>query len=199
MNIQQWVSITSENVILNGEPLVTESTGAELLKELYRKRINDYPKFFKMDELSRLGFVASELLLQCESPRVQDIESRAVILFNRSGSMCNDRKYQKTIDNMNDYFPSPLIFVYTLSNIVTGEIAIRNKYYGETSFYVLRDFSTQTIVDIVETAFLDDMTESVICGWMDCDDRDNYCACLFLVGNGGESFNIEEINKKYIL
>lgn len=199
MNIVQWIRITPEKVILNGERLQTESIGAALLTELYRKRINDYPKFFKMDELSRLGFVASELLLQGESPRLNNIESRAVVFFNRSGSLCNDMKYQKTIDDVNDYFPSPSIFVYTLPNIVTGEIAIRNKYYGETSFYVLRDFDARTIVDVVSASFLDDMTESALCGWLDCDDRDNFSACLFIVGKNGGSFNVENINKKYIL
>lgn len=199
MKLCQWIRITPERVVLNGDRLETACTGAELLTELYRKRINDYPKFFKMDELSRLGFVASELLLQCESPRLHDVESRAVILFNQSSSLCNDRKYQKTIDDMDDYFPSPSIFVYTLPNIVTGEIAIRNKYFGETSFYVLRDFDARTIYETVKAAFLDAMTESAICGWLDCDDRDTFSACLFLVEKGGDGFNIENINTKYRL
>ena len=128
MTKKQWVKITPERVILNGEPLITTAQGAALLTEIYRSRVNDYPKFFKMDELSKLGFIASELLLQAEGDRHQDSEDRAVILFNRSSSVTNDRKYQDTIQRPDDYFPSPALFVYTLPNIVTGEIAIRNGY-----------------------------------------------------------------------
>ena len=43
-------------------------------------------------------------------------------------------RFQETIQHADSYYPSPALFVYTLPNIVTGEIAIRNKYYGETSF-----------------------------------------------------------------
>ena len=43
--------------------------GAEKLVELYRTHVGNYPKFFKMDPLCRLGFVASEMLLNQENPR----------------------------------------------------------------------------------------------------------------------------------
>ena len=108
-----------------------------MLVELYREYVKDYPKFFKMDTLSRLGFMAAELLLQAEgAERFVPREDRAVILANRSASIKNDKDYLETISEGN-YYPSPALFVYTLPNIVTGEIAIRNKYLGETAFYVL--------------------------------------------------------------
>ena len=34
------------------------------LTDLYRRYVGDYPKFFKMDGLSKLGFVATEMLLK---------------------------------------------------------------------------------------------------------------------------------------
>ena len=107
---------------------------------IYKQYIDDYPKFYKMDSLSRLGFVATELLLNAEGQR-KDIptEDRAVILFNRSSSIMADKKYLVSIKDPEDYFPSPSVFVYTLPNIVTGEIAMRNLYHGETSFYITDD------------------------------------------------------------
>ena len=175
------VHLTPTYAEVNGRRLPTTSQGAELLTELYRSRINDYPKFFKMDELSRLGFVASELLLQAAGDRHADSEDRAVILFGRSGSLVNDRKYQATISQSDDFFPSPALFVYTLPNIVTGEIAIRNHYYGETSFYVLDEHDERLINQVVSASFLDGTTSSAICGWVDCKSRDQFEAHLRLV------------------
>ena len=175
------VRITPECVMVDGVQLQTNATGAALLTELYRSKVNDYPKFFKMDELSKLGFVASELLLQAAGDRHRDSEDRAVVLFNRSGSLCNDRKYQETIQQADDFFPSPALFVYTLPNIVTGEIAIRNTYYGETSFYVLAEKDDKIIDEVIEACFLDSMTQSVIGGWLDCEDKDHYEAEIYLI------------------
>ncbi len=198
MKISQYVRIIPDRICLNKEIIDTESNGGEMLMEIYRKKINNYPKFFKMDDLCRLGFIASELLLQCEKEKLSESESRAVILFNHSGSVDNDFRYQKTIDNADNYYPSPLLFVYTLPNIVAGEITIRNKYYGETSFYVLDKFDAQTIVDTVKSSFDDSDTTSAICGWLDCDDRNNFDVCMFIVNNDGEiDFNKDNINKLY--
>lgn len=56
------IVITPAYANLCGEMLPTQAVGDLLLVELYHKYVADYPKFFKMDTLSRLGFVASELL-----------------------------------------------------------------------------------------------------------------------------------------
>ena len=140
------VEITPSRVVLDGKCLQVDSkqpeagattvVGGALLEAIYRKYIGDWPKFFKMDPLAKLGFVASELLLQAEGGDRQPTDRRAVILFNRSGSLADDINYQRGIDGP-DHLGSPSLFVYTLPNIVTGEIAIRNKYYAETSFYCI--------------------------------------------------------------
>ena len=54
------VYINPETVLVNGKALAHKETGSALLTELYRTHIGDYTKFFKMDILSKLGFVASE-------------------------------------------------------------------------------------------------------------------------------------------
>ena len=113
------ISITPNRTILNGDTISTANIAG-----LYREFVGDYPKFFKMDSLCKLGFIGSELLLK--GINAEEKENAAIILFNRNGSLITDRNYQKTITDDN-YFPSPALFVYTLANIVTGEIAIRNK------------------------------------------------------------------------
>ena len=144
MRTLHHVVITPHRVVVDEEQMMVASSGKMMLKEIYQSKIGNYPKFYKMDMLCKLGFVASELLLQKEGDRnigekgvveeENQRDDRAVILLNSSSSICDDRAYQKTIEYVDDYFPSPMVFVYTLANIVTGEIALRNRYYGETNF-----------------------------------------------------------------
>ena len=123
--------------------------GGTDLTALYRAEVGDYPKFFKMDTACKLGFLLAERL--ADEPRFTPREDRAVLMFSTCGSLCNDRHYEETVRE----FPSPSLFVYTLPNIITGEIAIRNKYEGETSAYVLERFDPETFVALVEQAFQD--------------------------------------------
>ena len=200
MKIVHYVHILPDSVRLDDVALPVEGQGPELLSALYREHMKDYPKFFKMDLLSKLGVIATELLVEDESGRFTPREDRAVLLVSRSGPLCDDRNYQKTISG-DDYFPSPALFVYTLANIVTGEIAIRNKYEGDTTAYGLEAFDPAQLVAVVRDAFEDRVTTSAICGWADCTDAGHFEALLFLVEQDaaeGQAFTaqtLEEIKK----
>jgi 3-oxoacyl-[acyl-carrier-protein] synthase-1 len=173
---------TDKGVVING--CQQEAACQDLLNRLYRTQVNDYPKFFKMDGLSKLGFLGSELLLATlDEERFCPREDRAVILFNRSGSISADEHYQITISDADNFFPSPSIFVYTLPNIVTGEIAIRNKYYGETAFYVIGEKDETLMQRVVETSFQDESTESILTGWIDYFDNTHFEAQLSIIVN----------------
>lgn len=180
--IKHQVYILPDKVMVDDKTLKHNENGSALLTELYRNNIGDYPKFFKMDTLSKLGFIASELLLNIEGNRsFEPREDRAVIMFNRNASLQADTHYQSTIQDKENFFPSPAAFVYTLPNIVTGEIAIRNKYYGETSFIVIDDYDEQIIMNNLNNAFQDPVTTSIIGGWVDCSDEDHFEAKIFLM------------------
>ena len=180
--IRHNVIITPNSVVVDGKALTHNEKGSALLTELYRNNIGDYPKFFKMDTLSKLGFIASELLLNIEGNRsFEPREDRAVILFNRNASLQADTHYQSTIQDPDNFFPSPAAFVYTLPNIVTGEIAIRNKYYGETSFKIIEDYDEKIIEKNLELALQDPVTTSIIGGWVDCEDEEHFEADIFLM------------------
>lgn len=168
-------------MILDGQTLTQTETSEKMLIGLYRQHANDYPKFFKMDTLCRLGFIATELLLQAEgAERFVPTEDRAVILANRNASIKNDTDYLKTISEQ-DYYPSPALFVYTLPNIVTGEIAIRNKYMGETAFYILD--TPDQLMPIVETTLNTPYStlNSAIAGWCDCSDANTFYAKIQII------------------
>ena len=182
MQATHRVTITPDKVTVDGVAMETEERGKRLLSAVYKQHVGDYPKFYKMDMLSRLGFVASELLLNVEGQRSSDDErDRAIVLFNRASSIDADRQYLESIVHADDYFPSPSLFVYTLPNIVTGEIAIRNGYKGETSFYVLPERDDTVMRAVLEATVANDAaTKSVISGWLDYDSEEDFLADLVL-------------------
>jgi 3-oxoacyl-[acyl-carrier-protein] synthase-1 len=170
------------------------------ITELYRSLKLDYPKFFKMDNLSKLGFLASEKIFENEEHRFEPREDIAVICFNSSSSLEIDTQYQKTIQDNENYFPSPSLFVYTLPNIVAGEIAIRNKFLGETSFYITENFDAEQIYRIVNNAFLDKNVNFVLATWVESF-NDTHLVYMILIektGNGNIIFNAKETNSLYI-
>lgn len=185
LKLTHTVRITPAGAWVDGARLDTTATGKALLKELYKSHINDYPKFYKMDLLTRLTFVATELLIKTEgAPRLAEGESddsRAVILFNRSSSIVADRQYWETIKNDDDYYPSPAAFLYTLPNLTTGEVAIRNHYTGETSFYILADKNQKIMDDIMHVSFADEKIKSVIGGWVDCENGESFEAYIYII------------------
>lgn len=134
------------------------------LPELYRQWAGDYPKFFKMDTLSKLGFLLTEMLVAGEEDRFVPREDRAVLVFSREGCLAQDRHYAESMAD----FPSPSLFVYTLPNIVTGEIAIRNQYAGETSAFLMDGLDPKLLWDTVRQAFQDPVTQSAVVAWINC-------------------------------
>lgn len=179
------IRITPEEVILDqrkiweGKEELGKQEGKEhhsLLTALYKQMIGDYPKFYKMDGLSRLGFVASEILLNAEKEETE--EEKAIIFFNHSSSIASDRNYKESIKDKDNYFPSPSIFVYTLPNIVTGEIAIRNHFQGETSFFILPDKDERLMEEILQASCRDGQSKSFLTGWIDYEDERHFEAEL---------------------
>ena len=168
-----------------GLDFVALNQGNAQLTELYRTHIGDWPKFYKMDTLSKAGFVATELLLkmvgECRCGSEEFIRSRAIVLFGSTASLCADRNYQETIQDRDNYYPSPALFVYTLPNIVTGEIAIRNHWRGETSFYVLEGPDAAQMAFHLSCAFQDADTESILAGWVDSRMNDDFQVFMTLI------------------
>lgn len=175
------VRISPSSLMIDGKDVGVKETGTRLLSWMYKQFVGDYPKFYKMDGLCQLGLVASELLLiQEEGERFVPRDNRAVILMNHSSSVGADRKFLASIAKEDDFFPSPSAFIYTLPNIVTGEIAIRNHYHGETSFYIVKERDDELLWRIVCASANDAKMESVIGGWIDYDDENHFEADLFL-------------------
>lgn len=200
-SVISYSRITNNKVIFNGKDLSVQRSDSSWLNDIYRSLNISYPKFFKMDNLSKAGFLASELLLKEEiTDRESPKKDISIVLMNQSASLNDDRLYQETIQDKENYFPSPAVFVYTLPNIVNGEIAIRNKIMGETSFFISETFSPEKIYHTTLHAFSDESISRVICGWTDYEL--NKCDVLLLLiskeNHKGIPFNINNIYNLHI-
>lgn len=176
------VRISPDATILDGRKISDSS-----ISGLYREFAGDYPKFFKMDSLCKLGFMGAEILLKGIPAELR--EKAAVILFNRNSSLITDRNYQKTISEDN-YFPSPALFVYTLANIVTGEIAIRHRIHGETAFHITDENNAGLQEEIAARAFLTSSPSFILTGWVDYNNESDYLADLRLITRNCDSASI---------
>lgn len=183
MRITHEIEITPSSVRLDGKHLPVLERGEKLLTELYHTYVGDYPKFYKMDTLCRLGFIAAEILVNAEKDEARaqvSGEDRGVVMANSHASIKNDTDYTRTISG-ETYYPSPALFVYTLPNIVTGEIAIRHKYTGETAFYILS--SPEELKPIIESTFASSSAGSLITGWCEATEKDAYYAKIQIIWN----------------
>ena len=180
------IVITPTKVQIDNETIDTEGQeGMNLLIHLYRTRINDYPRFYRMDALARLGFVATELLLQKERETEGGAEHhhRAVVFCNESSSANADRTFLATISSPENFFPSPSAFVYTLPNIANAEVAIRNHCHGETAFYILPKQDENIMQMLAEATMQDPFNKDLITGWLECKDEDRFQATITLIKN----------------
>jgi len=168
------------------------------ISDFYRSLKMEYPKFFKMDGLSKLGFLASELIFEDDENRFVPREDIAVLCFNRSSSLDIDTQYQATIANNENYFPSPSLFVYTLPNIVAGEIAIRNKFFGETFFYICKLFDAKQIIKTLKNTFLDKNITTILAAWIEHFEEKKE-VFMILVENSNDDMEImeEQLMKLY--
>src|SRR5258706_16052189 len=115
-----------------------------------------------MDNLSKLGWLASEILLK-DNFRAEKYqpEETGLVLANANASLDTDLKYFETVKDI----PSPSVFVYTLPNIMIGEICIRNNFKGENSFFVSPEFDAAFLEQYVNDLMDNNVLQVCICGW----------------------------------
>ncbi|MCC8038036.1 MAG: 3-oxoacyl-ACP synthase [Bacteroidales bacterium] len=134
------------------------------------------PTLRRMDPLARLGVLAADCLL--DSPQGDTPQKTAIVLFNSRSSIHADRVFWRSIAEVEDFFPSPSAFVYTLPNIVTGEIAIRHQIHSETTFYILPEKDPALVEQIISATFADEEIDQVLGGWLEYIDETHYEADL---------------------
>jgi hypothetical protein len=171
-------SIGGNKVYLNRE-LIFEAAGLaidDFLLAIYQHFHFNYPKFHKMDNLSKLGWLTAELLLKNFDRSNYHSEEIGTVLMNANSSLDTDIKHAGSMQDV----ASPSVFVYTLPNIVAGEICIRHQFKGENAFFVQPVFNADFLNKQAGYLLDNDILQCCVCGWIDVLGQ-QYQADLFLV------------------
>jgi len=169
----------SDNQVWVNDRLMFQKAGlavSDFLTAIYQHFQISYSKFYKMDKLSKLGWLAAELLLQDFDKNSYEPEQIGTVLINANASMDMDLRFYDSIKDV----PSPSLFVYTLPNIVAGEICIRHYFKGENAFFVQPEFEATFMKEQVDYLMDNGILQACICGWVDVLGQD-YEAKLYLI------------------
>lgn len=175
--ISGYCRIHSGNVSTPHDSSRVEATDLQdLLQKVYDRLAVAYPKFYKMDTQSKLGLLASEILLRDVPVTGYVPDEIAVVLSNADASLDTDKRYQATAQQA----PSPSLFVYTLANIAMGELCIRHGFKGENAFFVAPAFDSPWMASYVDMIMGQDQVKACVGGWLNVQ-GDQYDVFLYLV------------------
>jgi hypothetical protein len=171
MHILQWLVLSEDRLEIDGQTVwEAEDVGdfSANMKALYHHLGLQYSKFYKMDNLSKFGFLAAEALLS-RNPQKEDwdLSKTGVFLANASSSLDTDKKYFATVNPEGERLPSPALFVYTLPNILIGEICIRHKFTGEQAFFVSSHFDSGYLYPYLTQLFQNGYLDQALVGWVE--------------------------------
>ena len=85
--------------------------------------------------------------------------------------------HQQLIDREGDQAASPAVFVYTLPNVVSGEICIRHKIQGENTFFITEAYQPEKLERYARIVMQKGKLNYCIIGW--CELRKNTYKAVF--------------------
>lgn len=191
MKAKAVVRISNTGIELNDEiqfNFNADDNNSLPFKQIYNELGLTYPKFYKMDNLSKLGFLGVELLKKAVDLDTFEADRLGQVFQNSYSSLDTDVVHQQLITE--GKMPSPAVFVYTLPNIVMGEIAIRNKIYGENLFTLADVFLPQKWLQLVNLQFSMNKSDAVLGGWIEIF-KNNFDLRLFLIEKMGSEKGFE--------
>lgn len=134
-----------------------------------------------MDDLCKLGYITTAYLLSgLKNEKEYTPTEIGIILSNRSSSLDTDEKHQQIIDSLGEQEASPAVFVYTLPNVVLGEICIRHKIQGENTFFIHTRYPEQFIREYAEEVMTRRSLRSCIIGWCELK-REQYQSHFYIL------------------
>ncbi|MCM4158824.1 hypothetical protein FHG64_01000 [Antarcticibacterium flavum] len=189
--IDSYVHIRDNRIYLNGKVVFSLENTLEMdfLKQAYKRLELKYPKYHKMDRISKLGILATSVLFDDTSIA----PTTALVFSNATSSLDTDRAHFASMKEI----VSPAIFVYTLPNIVMGEISIRYHLQSENSFFISRTFNAPLLADYSEILLNTGKAAAVVSGWIDLKNEE-YDVFLCLIKEKGEiPFSAEKLEQLY--
>lgn len=194
MKLLASCKINSRGVFINGERQEQYVIASDnWKKDLYTQLEVDYPKFYKMDALAKMAFIGFEMIEKNYDFSKLEDNAVALLFANRNSSYTTDQLFIESYTEKGS--PGPSLFVYTLPNILTGELAIRKKWYGENIFFICEKFDPAFYIDQINFYFRKE-SKVCLCGWVDSANNEEECF-LFLVGNEPGEITIDQLNNYY--
>lgn len=135
----------------------------DMVRAAYKTLGLTYPKFYKMDALSKLAFLGAEVLLS----ELPDKQTTSVLLSNRHSTLDSDRQHQASIADRQAYYPSPAVFAYTLPNVAVGEICIRHGIQQNNAFFISATPDWEFLFWRAEQAFVQNSVRYALVGWVE--------------------------------
>lgn len=128
------VEINAGEVLVNDSAVFSDKYAdfGTFIREAFKSRGENNMKFYKLDDLCKLGYVAAAWLLDGIEFGEEEC---GMVLSGKYGCLDTDMKHQQIIDKEGDAASSPAVFVYTLPNVVAGEISIRHHIKGENTWF----------------------------------------------------------------
>lgn len=192
--ISQYIRIAQQHIKFNDEVVfAVEENSLEFLSQAYKHFEISYPKFYKMDLLSKVGFLASEILLKNISLQNTNAFKKGILFQNTNASLETDKNYQETISS----HPSPALFVYTLPNIVMGEIAIRQGFKGENTFLVSEKMNASQLVNYATILLNENIVEQLLLGYIEINETSQDVLICLVNKNGELPLTIENLQNLY--
>ena len=180
MVINNWITINNTAIKAGTALLPPLPAHSPLTPEIVYDALQcSYPKFFKMDSLCKWAFVATECLFyKNDLSKGVDKNQVGIALTTSHGCLDVDKRYLTGIST-----PRPALFVYTLPNIMLGEICIRHGFKGEQACMVTEQFDPNELF-FTANSTLNSGMDAALCGWADVS-GENYDLCLFWVSKKG--------------
>ncbi|MBN9482883.1 MAG: hypothetical protein BGO70_08400 [Bacteroidetes bacterium 43-93] len=192
--IDHWVHIDEQRIIKDGSPLLSFNADNETAASVYRNMGYSYPKFFKMDLLCQWAWLGAEVLLAQDGGTLYegiDKTKVGVVLATGKGCLDADKKYLESTATI----ASPSLFVYTLPNIMLGEICIRHGFKGEQICFVNDEADAEQIYFWVNDLLQNRGMEACLCGWADAVGNERKIKFYWVTKAGkGPAFTPEHID-----
>ena len=187
-------------LVSNGIPVYRDHSVADFdvfAKGAYREMDLNYLKFFKMDHLCKQGFLTAEAVMRNLSGiEVPASERIAIGIGGAWASLETDQRFYASYEEAPEHIPSPGVFVYTLPNILIGELCIRHRFTGEHASFILEPTQLESLYLYAGNLLETGLAEACLVGWNDAYDDLNHCV-LAWVARASESSHYQPFTEDW--
>lgn len=166
LRITNHVQITPGEIRLNDQLVFKQADTLfpEFIRAAYKNLQLDDRKFYKMDNLCKLGYIAASSLIKPEEIKAHyKPEEVALVFANKTSSLDTDQQHQAIIAEGTE--ASPAVFVYTLPNVVLGELCIRYGFKGENTFFIQEHYDEEFLMNYAGLILNSNNVKACLLGW----------------------------------